>query len=193
MEMRKFDLHLTGTAALLMHNSRLSNPLDPAAKALKAATSKRTKTDEDHEAVAKAEFIGGLYYEPNVGPYVPGDNIWRCLQDAAKKSKRGTAVKEGLLITSDINAISYKGPREAEALWEDLNFRLIASVKVTTSRIMRTRPMFREWSLVAEGCYDETILDFAEIQGFADLAGQIIGLGDWRPRYGRFDAVVKEI
>lgn len=190
--MKKFEIHLTGTAPLLMHNSRLSNPLDPAAKALKALTGKQRKTDDDHEAIARAEFLGGLYHLDGVGPYVPADNIWRCLYNAAKKTKRGPSVKEGVFITSDINPLSYKGPREPDALWADANFRLIASVVLMGKRLQRCRPMFPQWSLIAEGLYDENILDFREIEAFAETASRVIGLGDWRPRYGRFDAAVKE-
>ena len=186
--MLNMTVTITGTAPLLMHNSRLSNPLDPAAQALKKATGKRTKTEEDHAEVARLEHFGGLYMDPDVGPYLPGDNVWRCIYDAAKKSKRGVRVKEGLLVTSDVNPIAYRGPRDAAGLWEDENFRLMASVKVGTSRIMRCRPMFRDWRCSADVLIDTAYLDESEVQEILAVAGQIIGLGDWRPRYGRFTA-----
>lgn len=176
-----------------MHNSRLANPLDPAAKAMKKVTGKRTKTDEDHEEIARLEHQGGMYFDPDAGPYVPADNIWRALYDAAKKTKRGPKVKEGVFISTDINPLAYTGPRTIKGLWEDENFRHLASAKVTTQRVMRCRPIFREWAVQAEGDIDVEIIDFTELQAIAETAGDRIGLGDWRPRYGRFTSVVSKL
>lgn len=186
-----FTITITGTAPLLMHNSRLANPIDPAAKALKKVTGKRNKTDDDHLEVARLEYLGSLYFDPDIGPYVPGDNIWRALYDAAKKRKMGPRIKEGLIITSDINPISYRGPRDLDGLWKDENYRLMASVKVGTSRVMRCRPIFRDWAAQAEGVLDTQQLDPADLTEIAEIAGQLVGLGDWRPRYGRFAAKVE--
>lgn len=188
-----FEIIIRGTSKLLMHNGRLSNPLDPSAKAMKRVSGKRNKTDEDHEEMARLEFLGALYYDGDIGPYIPADNIWRALYDAAKKSKRGPKVKEGVFVSSDVNPLAYTGPRDENALWADSNFRLMASVKVGTSRVMRCRPMFAEWSTSALGMLDESIIDLHELQQIAETAGLVIGLGDWRPRYGRFDAVVKAV
>lgn len=188
----KFTIVITGTEGLLMHNARLSNPLDPATKELKRLTGKRTKTEEDHEAVAHAEFAGSLYLDDVIGPYVPADNIFRCLWDAAKKTKRGVKVKEGLIITSLVNPLAYEGPRDPDKLWDDVNFRHFASVKVGMQRVMRCRPFFRTWRTEAEGYIDTAILELDELRQIADTAGQLIGLGDWRPKYGRFTATVEE-
>lgn len=186
----EFQLTITGTAPLLMHSSRLSNPLDPATKALKKVTAKRTKTDDDHAEAARLEWTGGLYWDTDLGPYVPGDNVWRSLYDAAKKSRRGPSVKEGVIITSDVNPLAYGGPRDMDALWADENYRLMASVKVTTSRVMRCRPMFRTWSTRVHGVIDPNVIDLSDLRDIADTAGQLVGLGDWRPRYGRYTTEV---
>lgn len=189
--MYEFTVTFQGTAPLLMHNSRLANPLDPAAKALKKVTGKRNKTDEDHAEMARLEFLGGLYIDPDIGPFIPGENIWRCLWDAAKKYKMGVKVKEGVFVTTDINPLSYTGPREATKLWADENFRHMASVKVGTSRTMRCRPHFQEWRVAADGVLDPSLLEPSDLESIAETAGSLIGLGDWRPRFGRFVAEVK--
>lgn len=189
----EFRITLSGTDALLMHNARLSNPLDPAAKAVKKLTSKRTKTDDDYENLAHVEWTGGLYHDPEIGPYIPADNIWRCLYDAAKKHKKGPRIKEGVLIATNVNPIAYAGPRDAERLWADENFRHFSSAKVGMQRVTRCRPMFRQWKTEADGILDENVLDLEELRQIAEVAGQLIGIGDWRPRYGRFSATVVKI
>ena len=187
-----FTITLTGTAPLLMHNSRLSNPLDPATKALKKVTGKRNKTDEDHEQSARLEFAGGLYLDPDIGPYIPGENIARCLVDGAKLTKMGVKVTRGVFISTDVNPLSYKGPRDEQGLW-DQGWRHMASVKVGTSRVMRCRPWFPEWTVQAEGILDPSVLELDDLTTIADNSGSLIGLGDWRPRFGRFTATVERV
>jgi hypothetical protein len=184
---------IRGTGGLIVHNVRLANPLDPAARELKKLTSKRKKTDEDYEEIARMEHAAGLYFDPDVGPYIPGENIWRCLYDAARKTRNGPKVKEGLLITSDLNPIAYHGPRDITGLWADANFRIVRMVQVETRRVLRCRPIFRQWQTDAIGIIDTSVLDLAELETFVEKAGQLIGLGNWRPRYGRFTAEVEEI
>jgi hypothetical protein len=189
-----FRITLEGTGPLLMHNSRLSNPLDPAAKAIKKVSGKRNKTEDDHAEMAHLEFLGSLYIDPHEGPYIPSGNIWRCLYDAAKKSKRGPKVKEGVLITTEINALSgYGRVRDGEGLWRDENFRHFASARVGQVRVTRCRPRFHTWKVAAKGLLDPNVLDFAELEQIAETAGSLIGLGDWRPKYGRFAATVEKI
>jgi hypothetical protein len=188
-----FRITLTGTDALLMHNARLSNPLDPAAKAVKKLTSKRNKTDDDYEQLAQVEWTGGLYYDEDAGPYMPADNIWRCLYDAAKKHKKGPRIKEGVLIATNVNPIAYHGPRDVKDLWADENFRHFSSAKVGMQRVTRCRPQFRTWRTAADGVLDENVLDLDELRQIAEVGGQLVGIGDWRPRYGRFTATVQKI
>lgn len=187
-----FTITLTGTAPLLMHNSRLSNPLDPATKALKKVTGKRQKTDDDHEQIARLEFQGGLYIDPDVGPYIPGENIARALVDGAKLTKMGVKVTRGVFISTDVNPLAYSGPRSDDGLW-DAGFRHMASVKIGTSRTMRCRPWFVEWKVQADGILDPSVLELEDLAAIADSAGSLIGLGDWRPRFGRFTATVKRV
>lgn len=187
-----FRITIEGTDALLMHNARLANPLDPAAKAVKKLTGKRNKTDDDYEELAHVEWTGSFYFDPDVGPYIPGDNIWRSLYDAAKKHKKGPRIKEGVFISTNVNPLAYHGPRTLDGLWADENFKHFASVKVGTSRTSRCRPMFRKWRTEAQGVLDTAVMDLAELQQVAETAGSLIGLGDWRPRFGRYVAAVEK-
>lgn len=185
-----FRLTFTGTKPLLMHSARLANPLDPATKALRAITSKRKKTDDDHEEIARLEHLASLYIDDTAGPFIPGQNIERALVDGGRLSKQGMKIQRGVFITTDVNPLGYRGPRDAEGLWADENFRHMASVKVQQSRTMRCRPHFREWTVEADGTLDPAVIDLADLADIATTAGTMIGLGDWRPRFGRFTATV---
>lgn len=192
--MPDFRIELVGTSALLMHSGRLADPLDPATRALKTASKKpaRTRTDEDLEELARLEWVGSAYWDKDLGPYIPGENIERCLLDAARLSRQGKLIERGLLITSDVNAVAYRGPRTLDGLWADEQFRLVKGVRNPgqSGRVMRCRPVFRRWSLEATGTFAADIIDLAPLREIAVTAGRLIGLGDWRPRHGRFTATV---
>lgn len=191
--MIEFRIRIEGTAPLLMHSARMANPLEPSAKALKKISGKRTKTDDDYMEMARLEHSGSLYFVPGVGPYMPGENIARCLLDAARVTKQGVKLTRGVVITTDENPLAYKGPRTAEGLWDDENFRRMASVKVGMARVMRCRPMFRQWSTEADGIIDTSVLGFDDLADIVATAGAMIGLGDWRPRHGRFHGELSKV
>lgn len=187
----EFLITLTGTTGLIMHSSRLADPLDTVSKAIKAISGKRNKTDEDYAEMAQLEHAGSLYFDAEEGPYLPADNIWRSLLDGAKKSKRGPRVKEAVFIASNVNPLIYEGPRTLTGLWDDPRYRLVASVKVGTSRVQRTRPFFPQWTVQAHGILDSEQLDPAGLSQIAATAGNLVGMGDWRPRYGRYSAHIE--
>lgn len=191
--MQKFRLTLTGASPLLVHNARLSDPLDPATKALSRLSSKRKKTEDDHLAMAEAEFMGSLYLDEHVGPYISGDMVTASLYRGAKLNKLGEAVKRGMLITTDINPISYAGPRDPAEMFRSGAFTHRASVKIGTQRVMRTRPIFRDWAIEVDGLAEESQIELDAIRQIADNAGSFIGIGDWRPRFGRFTTHLEQL
>jgi len=192
-----FRIRLTGTSALIMNNARMANPLDAATKAYKVVSGKRAKTDQDLEEIFRLGHAGCMYYDPDAGPYLPADNIWKSLQEGGKKHRLGQKVTEGVIILTDVNPIAYKGARDINGLWADENFRFMA-MRVTGSgsqrkRVPFCRPVFRTWRADATGTLDEAIIDLAELETIAETAGSRVGVCDWRPRYGRFTASVERI
>lgn len=184
--MATFQMEIEGIAPLLMHSARLADPMDDATKALAAVTGKRKKTDEDHIEVARLEHLGSLYVSQEFGPFIPGQNLEAALFRGAARTKQGTALKSALLIPMNVNALIYRGPRDAKGLWEDKTYVHRSSVKVGTSRVIRTRPVFPTWSVGFEGELDLEVVDKASLATIADTTGRLVGLGDWRPRFGRF-------
>ncbi len=188
--MNTLKVKLTGTSPLLMHSARFADPLDPATKAHKVLTSKRKRTDADLEAIAKSEWIGGLYFNDKVGPYIPTTNIKACLTDGAKVNKLGSTVKKAVIALDDVARLEYDGPRTIEEMWADSKFVYVCAVIVGRARIMRYRPCFHGWSLKCEFLFDEQTIDAAQLVEAFDNAGRLVGLGDYRPvnsgTFGRF-------
>jgi hypothetical protein len=55
------------------------------------------------------------------------------------------------------------------------------------AKIMRYRPIFRNWSLSATVVVNEDVVNINEVKKALIDAGSLIGLGDYRPRFGRFN------
>jgi hypothetical protein len=185
--MKQITTTWTGIRPLIMHNGELANPMSRVAKAMKEISGKRKKTDADFEALARLEFEGGLYWDDEVGPYMPSDNIEGCIQAGAKKNRMGKDVQAAVFVADDVVKVEYDGPRSVDELYADRRFVLQKGVKVTTSRIIRTRPMFPTgWRISFTLEYDETIINEGSLRKAMTDAGSLVGLGDWRPKFGRF-------
>ena len=156
-------------------------------KALKAITGKRAKTDADYEEMARIEFLGGLYMGKD-GPVIPPQNIRGMLIRAARKRKEGKLAEAGIFIL-DNSPLEYDGPRDADGLWEEESFRDRQIVVVGRNRVARTRPIFNEWEAKVKVTYDDDVLNESQLDEWFQIAGSIIGHGDYRPQYGRFEAL----
>lgn len=190
-KLQTLSFRLTGISPLLMHNDRLADPLDEFAREMKKITSKKKKTDEDHEALARLEFLGGLYYRDGV--YMPLRCIEATIRDAAKMTKRGKDVQRAITaigIDEERARFIYAGPKDAEALFNQ-KFYDRRTVRVQMARNMRTRPKFNTgWQVEFDLAYDEEIFNEDTVIDVVDTAGRLVGLCDYRPRYGRFTAEV---
>jgi hypothetical protein len=186
--METINMKLTGVSPLLMHSDRFANPLDPLTKAHKELTGKKKKTDEDHEAIALSEWRGSLYFDKTLGPYIPGQNIEAVITCGAKLQKLGTKFKQGFMVKEDKVKLEYVGPRIVEALQNDVRFIDMRSVKVQQARLQRCRPIFAEWSLSFTILFNPEVIEKRDVLKAIDDAGMLIGLGDYRPRFGKFEA-----
>lgn len=186
--MNVMKLKIIGTRPLLLHSDKFADPLNPLTKAHKELTAKRKKTDDDHEAIAKSEWIGGLYID-EAGPYLPGINLESCMVGGGKLSKLGTQIKRSVEVMDERCYLQYDGPKTPEGLW-DAGFYDARSVKVQQARLMRYRPMFRKWSCAVEIAFDPESINEAHVLKCMADGGQFCGVGDYRPKFGRFTVEV---
>lgn len=184
MAWKPVSYKLTSSAPLIMHNGQTSDPLNKWSKAIKQISSKLKKTDADYEEMARLEFMAGLYLDEK-GPIIPADVIDAVVINGAKKSKEGLIAKAGSYCESHAK-LEYDGPRKAVDLWNKEDFRFSAKVRVGMSSVQRTRPIFRNWSAVITLNIEDSIVNVARVDEWLKVAGTQVGVGDWRPKYGRF-------
>lgn len=198
MEELKVSVRIDGVQPTLMHNSQTCNPLNKYAKAMKAITSKRKKSDEDLETLSKIEWEAGLYFSESLGPYYPSENVEGMLRTAAASLRQGKAVTQSVRVYPLQIPLQYTGPRDLEGLrqiafagdkvdGEDFYDMRTVKNPSTGSRVMRTRPRFNRWSLEFTIVADDKVFNIDDIIHILSIAGSKIGLSDYRPRYGLFE------
>lgn len=228
---RSIRCKITGDS-LLLHNGALASPLNPATKAIKIITNKRSKkTDTDVEMLTRLEALGGLYlgrfnkgigaweqataairmgdldfefgliardddgnelpdaaYEPIRGDQIvmPGLNLEAMIWKGAKKTRKGTDIKSGVMV-ADCYQIRHKHERRTLGdLLTDHDFVDTRLVVVQRARIARTRPILKRWSIEFEIQYIPSLVNSSTIEQALDDASLSVGLGDFAPRFGKF-------
>ena len=191
--LKTVQLTMTGTAPLICHNGQTADPRNYYSRKLKEISSKRKKTDSDLDQMAKIEWLAGLYVSKRRF-IIPANVIESCVIAGAKKSKLGTTLKSGAFFSEDA-LLTFDGCPEGDVTQEVLEgmfdadeHTLTVGVKVGMSRVMRTRPIFRGWQAVVEFELDADVLNPAELGPILSDAGGLVGVCDWRPKYGRFRA-----
>jgi len=190
--MKILKIRIEGTAPLVLHSDRLCNPLDPLTKTLKQYTGKRKKTDEDLAEIARIEWMAGLYHDDTVGIHVPGQNLDATIRGAAKLQKRGQDVKRGLMTLEEKVPLEYEGSKKPAVLFGDGNTEFVdmRSVVIQRARLMRCRPIFHKWALEFSVGYNIDIFNRDDVVDLITTGGQLIGLCDMRPRYGKYTVKV---
>lgn len=185
----------TGIRPLILHNGQLADPLNEHARKLKSVTSKKKKTDDDYETMARIEFEGGMYWDEKAGPIMPIPALDATILAGARKTKIGKDVQAAVFVADDVVPIQYDGPRTIEGLWKQRSrfvLRNLCKVGAGT-KVMRTRPMFPTgWKLSFTLEFDESIVNESDLHRALVDAGALCGICEWRPRFGRFTVEVEE-
>lgn len=199
--MNTAQYNLTGISPLLLHNGQAIDPLNQYAKEMKRVSKKKNKTDEDQLIISRCEFFMSLYHDGKPDQITDGEilvdkdarlilpavSIEATVIGGAKKLKQGNAAKAGIIVENDAQ-LNYNGPKDINRLWSEGKHVHRVPARVGTARVMRTRPIFREWSCTVGISFDSAVIDEQEIFSILKAAGQQVGIGDWRPRFGRFEA-----
>lgn len=187
----------TGTRPLLLHNERLASPLNGYAKRLKELNSKpsKLKTDEDRLEIARVEWEGSMYWQEELGPYLPGPNLFASLVSGAKLSRDGKKIERGVSVVDLYLPLLYRGPRDLDGLWGggESEFIDVRTVRVQRAKVDRCRPMFRDWQFEAEVLLDPAVIGLEEFKTVCRNAGQFEGVGDYRRMYGRYEAKIQQL
>ena len=192
--MKKIKCEFHGVSPLIMHSCQCVNPLHPISIEMKKINAKKkNKTDEDLATLSDLEWEGGLYWNDEVGVYVPAENIEATIREGAKARRKGKDIVKGFMVNEMMIPLDIGENLTKEQMKADFRFRDVRAMKVKMARVMRTRPRFNMWNITFTASYDENILNFNEVVDAIEYSGQYVGLCDSRPKYGKFTARVTEL
>jgi hypothetical protein len=189
--MKTVRVEIRGIQPLLMKSGRGVDPTDPLVKRIKAITSKRKKTDSDILQLDRLEFECGLYWdESQERVYVPDFNIVGLIRDGAKANRRGKEMSAGVEPAEERVPLVYDGPKDIDGLYEAgfVDRRMVKN-KGSGGSVMRVRPRFKAWGLSFSLLVDDQVATLSDVRSALENAGLRVGLGDFRPRFGRFEVV----
>ena len=186
MSLQSFKATLTGVRPLLMHNGQMADPTNPMTRELKEFTKKKGKTDADHAEIKMLEWMAGLYRDDNGKIAITEDMLLGCVIGGARAAKKGKQAQAGILGAQPFFPLKFKGPADPVDLFKTGKFCDYRLVVVNRMRIMRARPRFNQWSVDVELHYEDSMLNEREVLAALTTAGTSVGLGDFRPRFGRF-------
>jgi len=170
-----------------MHNGQTADPLNPFSKAMKEISSKRKKTDSDYEAMANIEYRAGLYLSKKNELIIPSRVLESVLVEGAKKSKEGKLALSGMFVDTDA-LLDYEGaPMSVDELVASEDHRICVAVRVGMAKVMRTRPHLKNWSAKFKVSLNSDVANEAQLKRWVEDAGAYVGVGDWRPRHGRYE------
>lgn len=120
--------------------------------------------------------------------YQPSEHIWRAIIEAGKKIKMKGAGKStyskifGSMLSVEPDVLVHKN-QEYEI------YKKLVVIPSTKGRVMRYRPMIKDWKLRFFVLAEDEIQG-ATVKEALEIAGKYSGIGDWRPEkkgvFGKF-------
>lgn len=196
---------ISGIGPMLMHCGQTADPLNQFSKAMKKQSGKRNKTDEDLAALSMLEWWAGLYTDRRLAVsddgqvsaekgtklVIPAHVLDSAIREGARKIKAGKQISAGVIVEAN-GDFSASGVKDLTVASLDEAYHYRCAVKVGASKVMRTRPIFADWSVTFSVLIDQSVADLDVVRQSLDHAGRLVGIGDWRPgapkggSYGRF-------
>lgn len=190
--MRRFTLECVGTVPMLMHAID-EESLRPEKQ------SEATKPDSTILPDGTLKWWKYAYFDEKIGCYIPTENIYKMAQAAGAK----VVYKSRETMSSICAAFVFAEPSRIQLLEDgkpvlrrdDLKpFQKACKSqpsKRDSGRVLRIRPIFYNWSFVCDLVVTSDDIPEDRIRKVLDVAGMRMGLGDWRPLFGRFIADLK--
>lgn len=188
--MKSIQVKFNGISPLLQNNSQTVDVFNKYAKLKKPLTAKRTKTDEDVQALRDIEVESKLYFNDELKMYVPS----RWVMAAIAKNSHAVAkiakakIRGAVFAVNDKCKLTYDGMELVNSKIDIVkNDRFITTLILPQQqvRLAKSFPIFHEWSFESELEFDDNILDEAELISILEYSAKYGGFGDFRPSYGR--------
>ena len=154
------------------------------------------RTAADKVRLKEIDTLLGFWIGENGEIEIPTAAIRRVLEDSAKKLKQGPQVREGLIVTKTTFHYDKSLGETLEELSKNKEVQLTTPAVINRSRVLITRPHFKEWTCDIEIDAEDDLVDISQLRHWFEIGGRRLGLGDWRPQksghFGRFQLIKLE-
>lgn len=183
--MYSVNVKVEGVAPLMQHRF----PIPP--DVLKQKGGKRVSGSVDYSQ----EWREYLYATPQGEIYQPSSHFEGALVKAAAQfkvtGKRGKSYKDlfnaNVIVSPDVILHGVNVPEELDADADKQLYLDVRPVIVNRARVIRLRPTFKPgWKLEFEIQVIDDQLPAEILNDVLVLAGKTVGIGDYRPKFGRF-------
>lgn len=208
--MQHFSFSVVGTSPMITHNGGNIDPLNPINKLKSEFTSKRKKSEDDHQNIARIEWFQGLYLKGRMELELRGEKYYlstknmpelilpvKCVRATviagAKHNKNGKNIARAIQFSSvDFYKPSSSGKKmsfpDVNVMSDDPAYIDATPMTVNRAKVMRYRPIFEQWGFTVKGVLHENILDPKALQDAIQTAGAYEGINDSRAYgFGRYE------
>lgn len=190
--MKKLVFEVKGTTPLMLGNPQTVNPFNDYAKAIKEITAKRKKTEEDTLELFRLKWLSSVYWNAEIGYYIPSSHFLKTIESAAKEMKMGKKIIQSLIIPEDsVLEFKHSGIEPKDLYNSNPEYIDIRDGVIQRARVSVVRMIVNSWKTKVALWFDENQLDEGDIVRFFENAGLRFGVGTYRQRYGKF--VVKKL
>ena len=186
-----YAVRLIGDSPIIHHSAAGIDTTSEWSREINEITKKRgtNRTEADELRLKELETLRSIWYECGE-PAIPHAAIRAVVETGARKLKQGPLVREGLIVQETAFEFDRDRYGSTPEKWA-VTTQFTVPVVVQRNRIMRTRARFDlPWAVEAKIYGDDELIDATKLTTWLDIAGQRIGLGDWRPEksgsFGRF-------
>lgn len=188
--MKNLKCNVIGNNEIRINNPQSADPLNRYAKRFKELNANRKKTDADIEQLRNLEIESKLYYNDDLGVWIPSTWIMAGIaSESYKQCKISKANTRGaVFVNKDKIKLNYSGMNKVKKI-EDLvlnhDFRTTELLKQGQVKLAKGVPTFHGWSFEIDLDFDDEVITANEIERILRVAVQRNGFGDFRPTYGR--------
>ena len=196
MAIRSLNVSVTGMNPLLQNNPQTVDRFNEYTRAMAKINAKKARrTDEDYRDLQDIEIRAKIYWDENLGIYVPGTWVSAAIAAASfKKAKISKAdIRGSVFVEDDKIKLQYENMnlvKKPEDIVGNPFFRLNMTLKQGQVRVVKAVPIFHKWTFSTKVEFDDKLVDESSLVDIIKHASLYGGFGDFRPTFGRAQAEV---
>lgn len=191
MSMTSLKVKINGIQPLLLNNPQTVDRFNKFSIEMKKINDKRTKrTDEDYMDLRVLERRSKIYWDDEIGIYVPSSWITASLEAFANKVIKSSKaeIRGTTFITEPKLKLAYEDSnlvKTKEDVIRNDKFEYLRNTKQGQIRVIKAFPIFHNWSFSFTLEFDDNIIDVKNMARLLEHCGKYGGFGDFRPSFGR--------